>query len=123
MKRITGIAVVVTAFIGCSYVGSAGAKDGDYTASTTCQQVWELSPQASDASFIEVSKIRPDVTEDVKQTSINVCESAKRVGKLGGTVEQVLSVINERMRGMPEDQTRSVAFMAVSGWKIGEMGR
>lgn len=123
MKRITAIAIVVSAVLGCSYVGSVGAADGDYTAQTTCEQVWELSEQPKTTGFIEVSKTNPDITDAVKSSSIKVCDSAKRVGELGGSVEQVLLTVNERTQQLPEDNRRQIAFMAVSGWKIGEMGR
>lgn len=113
MKYITAVAIVVTAVLGCSYVGESKAE--------TCADVWASNPQSKSAAFINVSKQFPEVTEEVKQNSIVLCESATRFSAEGGDLKTIVSVVNRSMEGkdIPEEGRLSMVYMAVGGWKIG----
>lgn len=113
MKYITAVAIVVTAVLGCSYVGDSKAE--------TCADVWASNPQSKSEGFIRVSKQNPDITNAVKNQSIDMCESATRFSAEGGDLNTIISVVNRSMEGkdIPEEGRLSMVYMAVGGWKIG----
>ncbi|MEG2376874.1 MAG: hypothetical protein RSC43_00800 [Clostridia bacterium] len=80
MKRITGIAIALTAFIGCSYVGTVGAA--------SCQQIGEsASAQFNAVSGLKASK--KDLAEHVR-VLVNACEVGVNLRKQGTSIENVL---------------------------------
>lgn len=76
MKRITAIAIVVSAVLGCSYVGSASAV-------TPCEQMFNDSALVSSGLYDTLAKGTPAEAEDYKQTTIEACNSAIKVARQG----------------------------------------
>lgn len=113
MKYITAVAIVVTAVLGCSYVGESKAE--------TCADVWASNPQTKTATFIDGATRFPNLAEDVKRESINTCNSAADFSQKGGSMETTIRLVNEGTRGknIPEEGRLSMVYMAVGGWKIG----
>lgn len=80
MKRITGLAIVVAAFVGCSYVGTVGAA--------SCQQIGE----SASAQFQKVAGLKgskSDVAENVR-VLVDACKIGVELRKQGLGVENVL---------------------------------
>lgn len=77
MKRITAIAIVVSAVIGCSYVGGASA------ASPVCEQIFNDSALVSSGLYDTLAKGTPAEAEYYKQTTIEACKSAIKVARQG----------------------------------------
>lgn len=122
MKRITAIAVTVAAIIGCSYVGGAGA-DTEITSRTTCAQVWGMSELPYTESFEEISRTNPQMTTEVRDTQIALCESAKAVALSGGSLPDVIAVTSSKSSELPEELRKQMLFMSVAGWSIGNKVR
>lgn len=87
---------------------------------TPCEDLWAYNPQAKSESFIRMSEIRPDITNQVKEESINLCESSAKAAHHGVSIEYVLSMVNRSSRGLPDAGRLSMAFMAIGGWDIGK---
>lgn len=85
----------------------------------TCRDVWDSNPQSKSKGFLLVAKTNPEITDAVRNASIDVCESAKKVGALGGSEADVLQIINSSARNLPDEGRLSMAFMGVGGWQIG----
>lgn len=77
MKRITAIAIVASAVLGCSYVGSASAV-------TPCEQMFNDSALVSSGLHDSLAKGTPAEAEDYKQTTIEACKSAVDFARNGG---------------------------------------
>jgi len=77
MKRITAIAIVVSAVIGCSYVGGASA------ASPVCEQIFNDSALVSSGLYDTLAKGTPAEAEYYKQATIEACNSAIKVARQG----------------------------------------
>lgn len=122
MKRITAIAVTAAAIIGCSYVGGAGA-DTEITSRTTCAQVWGMSELPYTEAFEEISRTNPQMTNEVRDTQIALCESSKAVALSGGSLPDVIAVISSKSSELPEELRKQMLFMSVAGWSIGNKVR
>ncbi|WQY91254.1 hypothetical protein [Hafnia phage TS33] len=80
MKRITGIAIALTAFIGCSYVGTAGAA--------SCQKIGETAS----AQFQSVSGVKgnkADMADNVR-VLVEACKVGVNLREQGLDVTNVL---------------------------------
>lgn len=86
----------------------------------TCQDVWVSNPQSKSEMFLTIAKTNPEVTDAVRDSLLNVCESAKQVGALGGSEADVMRMINTSSRNLPEEGRLSMAFMGIGGWQIGK---
>ena len=86
MKRITAIAVVVSAVLGCSYVGSASAV-------TPCEQIFNDSALVSSGLYDSLAKGTPAEAEDYKQTTIDACKSAIDFASNGGSPAPVAHML------------------------------
>ena len=122
MKRITAIAVTAAAIIGCSYVGGANA-DTEITARTTCAQVWSMSELPYTEAFEEISRTNPQMTTEVRDTQIALCESAKAVALSGGGLPDVIAATSRGASELPEEIRKQMLFMAIAGWTIGNKVR
>lgn len=123
MKRYTGLAIIFTAVIGCSYVGPSQAKDYVYDASTTCTEVWGLSGIESQTSYQIGKQKFPEITANMKRALVEACESAKEYGENGGSVETVMGLIARNPDRLPAEGVKNQAFMMISGWKIGSLSQ
>lgn len=89
------------------------------TEARTCQDVWASNPQSKSKGFLLVAKTNPEITDAVRDSSISVCESAKKVGALGGSESDVMRRVNASARNLPEEGRLSMVFMGIGGWQIG----
>ena len=103
---------LIAVLIGSSMTLSFSAE------ATPCSDLWAANPQSKSEAFIRVSQTQPDVTDDVRDESIKLCETAAASAKKGASVDYVLEQTNRRSNGLPEEARLSMAFMAVGGWKI-----
>lgn len=121
MKRITAIIITAIAIVGCSY--NAEASGFEYTSSTTCEQVLQLSGFDTSKATLTLASERPDVVADARKSLVSMCEAAKGAGKAGATQEEVMVVIATSAQQLPEEQAKIQIFTGISGWKIGELER
>lgn len=105
---------LIAVLIGSSMALSFSAE------ATPCADLWAENPQSKSEAFIRVSQTQPDVTDDVRDESIKLCETAAASAKKGVSVDYVLEQTNRRSNGLPEEGRLSMAFMVVGGWKIGK---
>lgn len=104
---------LIAVLIGSSMALSFSAE------ATPCTDLWAANPQSKSEEFIRVSQTRPDITNDVRDESIKLCETAAASAKKGVSVDYVLEQTNRRSKGLPEEGRLSMVFMAVGGWAIG----
>ena len=120
MKSLAAVALVLV-LGGCSD-GPTG-KEFIYTSSTSCVEVWKQSGITQQRSYIRGKEETPRLAEHVKHSLIAVCDSAKDFGRRGGEIEDVMLLITRSaQKGLPEEAIKNQTFMAVSGWKIGQLG-
>lgn len=87
---------------------------------TPCSDLWEANPQSKSETFIRVSQTQPDVTNEVRNESIKLCETAKTSSKAGMPLDYVIKQVNKSSSGLPDEGRVSMMFMAVGGWNIGK---
>lgn len=118
MKRITGIAIAVAAFIGCSYVGAVGAA--------SCQQIGE----SASAQFRAVSGLKAakgDLAENVR-VLVEACKVGVNLREQGLSVNSVLYAGSQTLGDAAEhnnDKTSLVGAttavnMVAMGYAYGE---
>lgn len=105
---------LIAVLIGSSMVLSFSAE------ATPCEDLWAANPQSKSEVFIRISKTQPEITNEVRDESIKLCETAAASAKKGVSVGYVLEQTNRRSKGLPEEGRLSMAFMAVGGWNIGK---
>lgn len=116
MKRITAIAIVVSAVLGCSYVGNVGASV------PVCEQIFNDSALVSSGLYDELAKSTPAEAEDYKQTTIEACKSAIKVGRDGTGPQPVAHMLAKSVtHKAPLDSLLSLTRVDVvmKGWAYG----
>lgn len=108
MKTLT--AVLIGSSIALSFSAEA----------TPCADLWAANPQSKSESFIQVSQTQPDITNEVRDESIKLCETAAMSAKNGLPLNYIIRQVNKSSRGLPDDGRVSMMFMAVGGWNIGK---
>lgn len=104
MKRITGIAIAVAAFIGCSYVGIAGAA--------SCQQIGEsASAQFQSVSGLKGSKA--DVAENVR-VLVEACKVGVNLREQGLGVNTVLYAGSQTLGDAAERNTDKTSLVGAT---------
>lgn len=106
----TLIAVVIGATMALSFSAEA----------ITCADLWEANPQSQSATFIRISKTKPDVAESLKQESIATCEGVAQGAKNGVSVDDALYIAQKHTKNLPEGGKASVIFMVLGGWQLGK---
>ncbi len=101
MKRITGVAIVLTAFIGCSYVGTVGAA--------SCQKIGETAS----AQFQSVSGLKggkSDIADNVR-VLVEACKVGVNLREQGLDVTNVLHAGAQTLGDAAERTTDSVGLL------------
>lgn len=119
MKRLAAV-VLIALLSACS--DEPTGKEFVYTPYTSCVEVWRQSGITEQQSFIRGKEETPRLAENVKHSLIAVCDKAKQFGARGGAVEDVMLMITRgAQKGLPDEAIKNQTFMAVSGWKIGQL--
>jgi len=105
---------LIAVLIGSSMALSFSAKG------TPCEELWGVNPQSKSESFIQVSQTQPEITNEVRDESIKLCETAAMSAKKGLPLNYIIRQVNKSSRGLPDDGRVSMMFMAVGGWNIGK---
>lgn len=105
---------LIAVLIGSTVVLSFSAE------ATPCADLWDANPQSKSESFIQVSQTQPEITNEVREESIKLCETAKVSAKAGMPLNYIIRQVNKSSRGLPDDGRISMMFMAVGGWNIGK---
>lgn len=105
---------LIAVLIGSSMTFSFSAE------ATPCEDLWAANPQSKSEAFIRVSQTRPNVTNEVRDESIKLCETAAISAKNGVPFDYVLEQVNRSSLGLPDEGRVSMAFMAIGGWNIGK---
>ena len=106
----TLIAVLIVSSMALSFSAEA----------TPCADLWAANPQSKSEAFIRVSQTQPEITNEVREESIKLCETAKASAKPGMPLNYIIRQVNKSSRGLPDDGRVSMMFMAVGGWNIGK---
>ena len=87
---------------------------------TQCEDLWAANPQSKSEAFIRVGQTQPDVTNEVREESIKLCETAAVSANNGMPLDYVIRQVDKSSRGLPDEGRVSMMFMAVGGWGIGK---
>lgn len=123
MKLLKSVAVVLfgVALSGC---GENSGEELVYSSSTSCGQVWSASGIEDQQSYQNGLRKFPEITEEYKRELVRACESAKMFGVRGGSAEDVMLLVTRSVQnGLPPEGVKNLTYMAMSGWKIGELNR